>query len=126
LIHQCKWVKASDILDKIVAQTDAKGKKKAGELNDVLFGRLYGVLAVILSGILKTSEEADLERVLAICIELGRRKQFMQESSAWVLGRFVEERPDCALAAYALVFPVKEVCALFLTTRNPPNRRGCL
>lgn len=108
------------LLDLIVKHTSLAaigGGKKAADVNDTLFGKLFGVFAIILSEALlglekaKESEAEALpleDRLIEILTSLPLKKHFLQESTAWVLGKLLQQRQDLFEPALLKVFPPGE------------------
>jgi len=72
----------------ILSYSSPSGKVKGQEERDLLFARLFGLYAVIRSGMLSNeslSQEDDFKRVVETVWLLGRSKTWLRESSGWII-----------------------------------------
>lgn len=74
--------------------TQTHGSMTGQEERDVLFARLFGLTAVVQSGLLVRSTPAaalaSYEEVLAQLLALGETKSWLRESAWWTIGRAVD------------------------------------
>lgn len=94
LIHQLKSLPARHIITLVLSYSSSSGKVKlkGQEERDFLFARLFGLYAVIRSGILleeRLAREEDFRRAVEIVWLLGRSKTWLRESSGWIIAEAV-------------------------------------
>ena len=73
--------------------SQTQGRKKGSEERDYQFGRLFGILGVVRSGVLLPNEESDLDEVMEVAtgfvsdlVELYWHKKWMREPAAHAIG----------------------------------------
>jgi len=83
--------------------SQTQGRKKGSEERDYQFGRLFGILGVVRSGILMPTDESDLEQVLEVAsgfvsdlLELYWHKKWMREPAAHAIGTILNTFYDLA------------------------------
>ena len=102
------------------AEAGKFGKKKGSEERDYYFGRLFGILAVVRSGILVPSEETDEEELQTVLdgfasdlIELLNHKKWMREPASFAiisfLNTFYERSSTCELSSKIVDHLVREI-----------------
>ncbi|UZJ56547.1 hypothetical protein CBS101457_005867 [Exobasidium rhododendri] len=93
LISQLKSISAHHLIVLILSYSSPSGKVKGQEERDLLFARLFGLYALIRSGVLidaDLSEEEDFMRVIEIIWLSGRSKTWLRESAGWIIVQAVE------------------------------------
>lgn len=83
-----KSLSAHHMIVLVLSYSSPSGKVKGQEERDLLFARLFGLYAIVRSGLLFEQDLAqaeDFKRVIEIVWLLGRSKTWLRESSSWVI-----------------------------------------
>ncbi|KAF8447475.1 DNA polymerase phi-domain-containing protein [Boletus edulis BED1] len=113
LLSRIETVTCAQVMTLIVDTTKRQGSMSGQEERDVLFARLFGIAAVIRSGLLvrqtplpsttSSSSNAPVssldtyEAVLKYLLELGEAKSWLRESAWWTIGLAVEAVQSCSV-----------------------------
>ncbi|KAI0350071.1 hypothetical protein OH77DRAFT_1100919 [Trametes cingulata] len=101
LLSRIDTVTCSQIVQLILESSKTQGSMTGQEERDVLFARLFGLTAVIQSGLLLrdstlpssstvASDLASYKEVLAQLLALGEKKSWLRESAWWSIGLAVD------------------------------------
>ena len=101
LLSRIDTVTCSQVVQILLDASKTQGSMTGQEERDVLFARLFGLTAVIQSGLLlrdttlpssstSASDLASFKEVLAQLIALGEKKSWLRESAWWSIGLAVD------------------------------------
>ncbi|KAJ3393682.1 DNA-directed DNA polymerase [Lobulomyces angularis] len=117
LLSAMEWLHSKTVLDLIETSCVTTGGMKGEEERDVLFGRIFGVMAMIRSGILFRKETTleDLKRVLKLLSDSLVKKSFLAESCCFLILNLIkninanfEQRDEFVQCCFeAIYFPKK-------------------
>ncbi|CAO1616346.1 unnamed protein product [Sympodiomycopsis kandeliae] len=91
LLARTDTLTAIDVLVLVLRASTPVGKVSRSEERNLLFARLFGVQALVRSGLLsRSSSVSDVTRAIDILVELGEKKSPLRESAGWVLVQMLE------------------------------------
>lgn len=103
LLSRIETVSCAQVLALVVDSAKKQGSMNGQEERDVLFARLFGIAAVVRSGLLvrqkplpSTSSNAPVssleayESVLTYLLEIGEAKSWLRESAWWTIGLAID------------------------------------
>lgn len=99
----------------VLSYSSPSGKVKGQEERDLLFARLFGLYAIVRSGLLfdeTLAQAEDFKRVIEIIWLLGRSKTWLRESSSWVIVEAVDSisKTEVAWKKDCLDWLAKKIC----------------
>ncbi|KAG6845192.1 hypothetical protein H0H87_012749 [Tephrocybe sp. NHM501043] len=108
LLSRIETVTCSQIVTLIVDGTSTQGSMTGQEERDVLFARLFGLTAIIRSGLVvragslptsassaaDASTSASFEETIKLLIALGEKKSFLRESAWWTINLAIDALKD--------------------------------
>ncbi|KAG8217899.1 DNA polymerase phi-domain-containing protein [Butyriboletus roseoflavus] len=113
LLSRIDTVTCAQIITLIVDSTKRQGSMSGQEERDVLFARLFGITAVVRSGLLvrqkplpstsSSSSNAPVssletyKSVLAYLLEIGEAKSWLREGAWWTIGLAIDAVQSCAV-----------------------------
>lgn len=99
LLANITEVNASDVLILIIKHSTASGKVSRSEQRNLLFARLFGIQALLQSGMLlerSSSNVADAQRVTELLAGLAEKKAWLRESCGWTLVQLLDSAAKCS------------------------------
>ncbi|KAN0066282.1 DNA-directed DNA polymerase [Thecaphora frezii] len=87
LLSKLESLRSQEILALILKYSTPQGSVSGQEQRDLMFAKLFGVLALVQSGLLfrPTSSLSNFERAINVLLALAEKKSWMGESSGWVI-----------------------------------------
>ncbi|EPQ32359.1 uncharacterized protein PFL1_00555 [Pseudozyma flocculosa PF-1] len=103
LLSNLESVTSQEILALILKYSTPQGSISGQEQRDLMFAKLFGVLALVQSGLLfrPTSSLAHFERSMDVLLALTGKKAWMGESCGWVLYQTIGHLRSDAAPAWA-------------------------
>ncbi|CAO1618292.1 unnamed protein product [Parajaminaea phylloscopi] len=83
-----------DVLALIKKHSTAAGKVSRSEERNLLFARLFGIQALLRSGLLlghPHARVAEVKETVQLLVELGQAKAWLSESAGWILAELLDE-----------------------------------
>ncbi|PWN19959.1 hypothetical protein BCV69DRAFT_283492 [Microstroma glucosiphilum] len=93
LLAHLTSINASDVLILIIKHSSPSGKVSRSEQRNLLFARLFGIQALVRSGMLierPTTDLAEVEKVIELLRNLSEKKAYLRESCGWTLVQLLD------------------------------------
>ncbi len=90
----------NSVIDLLIQFTQTASAMKGSELRDVLFGRLFGLHAIIQSDLVPetaVSDEmrVDIHRIVDLALELSLAKEYLKQAAFAILVRLTQKLGNC-------------------------------
>lgn len=93
LLAHLTTINASDVLLLIIKHSAPSGKVSRSEQRNLLFARLFGIQALVRSGMLlerPVTDLAEVEKVIDLLRNLSEKKAYLRESCGWTLVQLLD------------------------------------